>query len=172
MIMLRREALDPEIREAVRDLPDFVFSTETVPMMRQNAPFAPVPAPDIERIDLTTDPNGGGALTLLRPRDAAGDLPALYWMHGGGTVIGNRFMDNARLNEWCRSLSCACVSVEYRLAPEAPYPLPLDDCDNGLRYIIDHAADLRLDPRRIGVGGRSARGGPARPLPRRLVDQG
>jgi hypothetical protein len=67
MVTLRREALDPEIREAVRDLPDFVFSAETVPMMRQNAVFAPVPAPDIERIDLTTDPNGGVALTLLRP---------------------------------------------------------------------------------------------------------
>ena len=42
MVMLRREALDPEIREAVRDIPDFVFSAETVPMMRQNAVFAPV----------------------------------------------------------------------------------------------------------------------------------
>jgi len=172
MVTLRREALDPEIREAVRDLPDFVFSAETVPMMRRNAVFAPAPAPDIERIELTTDPNGGVVLTLLRPRDAPDDLPALYWMHGGGTVIGNRFMDNARLNEWCRSLSCACVSVEYRLAPEAPYPLPLDDCDIGLRYIVDHAAGLRLDPHRIGVGGRSAGGLLAAALGLRWRDQG
>jgi acetyl esterase/lipase len=93
-------------------------------------------------------------------------------MHGGGTVIGNRFMDNARLNEWCRLLSCACVSVEYRLAPEAPYPLPLDDCDNGLRYIVDHAASLRLDPSRIGVGGRSAGGLLAAALGLRWRDQG
>src|ERR1700736_956052 len=169
---MRPQELDPEIREAVRELPDFVFSTETVPMMRQNAPFAPVPASDIERIDLATDPDGGVALTLLRPRDAPDDLPALYWMHGGGTVIGNRFMDNARLNEWCRLLSCACVSVEYRLAPEAPYPLPLDDCAHGLRYIIDHAADLRLDPRRIGGGGRSAGGLLAASLGLRWRDQG
>jgi acetyl esterase/lipase len=169
---MRPLELDPEIREAVRDLPDFVFSTETVPIMRESAPFPPVPAPDIERIDLTTDTNGGGALTLLRPRGAAGDLPALYWMHGGGTVIGNRFMDSARLNDWCRSLSCACVSVEYRLAPEAPYPLPLDDCHDGLRYVVDHAADLRLDPRRIGVGGRSAGGLLAAALGLRWRDQG
>src|ERR1700761_5644967 len=107
MVELRREALDPEIREAVRDLPDFVFSAETVPMMRQNAPFPPVPAPDIEGVDLPAA--AGVALPLRRPRGATGDLPALYWMHGGGTVIGNRFMDNARLNEWCRSLSCACI---------------------------------------------------------------
>ena len=103
--MLPREALDPEIREAVRDIPDFVFSVETVPMMRQNAVFSPVAAPDIERIELTTEPDGGVDMTVLRPRDAVGDLPVLYWMHGGGTVIGNRYMDDARLGEWCRSLS-------------------------------------------------------------------
>ena len=83
--------LDPEIRAAVRDIPDFVFSAETVPMMRENAVFAPVDSPDIERIELTTGPDGGVEMTLLRPRDAVGDLPVLYWMHGGGTVIGNRY---------------------------------------------------------------------------------
>ncbi|MDT5011659.1 MAG: hypothetical protein QOH57_3276 [Mycobacterium sp.] len=172
MPTLHPDALDAEIREAVRNLPDFVFSTETVSMMRQNAPFAPVPAADIECIELTTDLGGEVAMTLLRPRDLSGDLPALYWMHGGGTVIGNRFMDNARLNEWCRSLSCACVTVEYRLTPEAPYPLPLDDCDNGLRYIVDHATDLRLDPGRIGVAGRSAGGLLAAALGLRWRDRG
>ena len=171
MVMFGREALDPEIREAVRDVPDFVFSAETVPMMRQNAVFAPVAAPDIERTELTTEPDGGVSMTVLRPRDAVGDLPVLYWMHGGGTVIGNRFMDDARLGAWCRSLSCVCVSVEYRLAPEAPYPAAIDDCDQGLRYIVDHAAELRLDPHRIGVGGRSAGGGLAAALALRWRDR-
>jgi acetyl esterase/lipase len=171
-VKLPREALDPEIREAVRDVPDFVFSVETVPMMRQNAVFAPVESPDIERIELTTGAAGRVDITALRPRDAVGDLPVLYWMHGGGTVIGNRYMDDARLGEWCRSLSCVCVSVEYRLAPEAPYPAAIDDCDSGLRYILDHAADLRLDTRRIGVGGRSAGGGLAAALALRWRDRG
>ena len=101
-----------------------------------------------------------------------GDLPVLFWMHGGGMVIGNRYMDDARLAEWCRSLSCVCISVEYRLAPEAPYPAAIDDCDEGLRYVIDHAADLRIDPRRIGVGGRSAGGGLAAALALRWRDRG
>ncbi|MDT5096126.1 MAG: hypothetical protein QOH60_5489, partial [Mycobacterium sp.] len=139
---LRREALDPEIREAVRDIPEFVFSAETVPMMRENAVFMPVAAPDIERTELTTGPDGAVTMTMLRPRDAAHqveDLPVLYWMHGGGTVIGNRFMDDSRLAEWSRSLTCVCISVEYRLAPEEPYPAAIDDCDEGLRYIFDHA---------------------------------
>src|ERR1700740_1541641 len=127
MVELRREALDPEIREAVRDVPDFVFSAETVPMMRQNAEFAPVAAPDIERTKVTTEPCGGTSMTVLPPRDAVGALPVLYWMHGGGMVIGNRFMDDARLGAWCRLLSCVSVSVEYRLAPQAPYPAAIDD---------------------------------------------
>lgn len=163
-MMLPPEALDPEIREAVRDIPDFVFSTETVPTMRENAVFPPVAAPDIEHTELTTEPGGGVSMTALRPRDALGDLPVLFWMHGGGMVIGNRFMDDARLGAWCRLLSCVCVSVEYRLAPEAPYPAAIDDCDQGLSYIVDHAAELRLDPHRIGVGGRSAGGGLAAAL--------
>jgi acetyl esterase/lipase len=158
MPRLRPEELDPEIRHAIEDLPDFVFSADTVPMMRQNAVFSPVPAPDIERVELTTRSDGQVNLSVLRPHSAVGDLPVLYWMHGGGMVIGNRHMDDARLNEWCRSLSCACVSVEYRLAPEAPYPAPLDDCDAGLGYLFEHADELRIDPGRVGVGGRSAGG--------------
>src|ERR1700739_4498456 len=78
MVMFGREALDPEIREAVRDVPDFVFSAETVPMMRQNAVFAPVAPSAIERTELATDPDGGVSMTVLRPRDAVGDLPVLY----------------------------------------------------------------------------------------------
>jgi acetyl esterase/lipase len=170
-MMLPPEALDPEIREAVRGIPDFVFSTETVPTMRENAVFPPVAAPDIEHTELTTEPGGGVSMTALRPRDALGDLPVLFWMHGGGMVIGNRFMDDARLGAWCRLLSCVCVSVEYRLAPEAPYPAAIDDCDQGLSYIVDHAAELRLDPHRIGVGGRSAGGGLAAALALRWRDR-
>jgi acetyl esterase/lipase len=163
-VKLPREALDPEIREAVRDIPDFVFSAQTVPVMRQNAVFAPVDSPDIERTELTTKPDGGVSMTVLRPRDAVDNLPALFWMHGGGTVIGNRYMDDARVGEWCRSLCCVCVSVEYRLAPEAPYPAAIDDCDNGLHYIFDHAAELGINPGRIGLAGRSAGGGLAAAL--------
>ena len=79
-------------------------------------------------------------------------------MHGGGIVIGNRHMDDARRIEWCRALGCVCVSVEYRLAPEASYPTPLNDCEAELRFIVDHAHDLRIDSRRVWIGGRSAGG--------------
>ena len=117
MATLHPEALDPEIREAVRDIPDFVFSAETVPMMRQNAVFTPVAAPDIERTELTTEPDGGVSMTMLRPRDAAGDLPVLYWMHGGGTVIGNRYHGRRPVR---RLVPLALVRLRQRRVPVGP----------------------------------------------------
>ncbi|GAB4902153.1 alpha/beta hydrolase [Mycobacterium avium] len=157
MAAIRTAWIDPEIGESLRGFPDFEFSADTLPAMRNGTMFEPQSAPDIERVELTTE-RGRVALSILRPIESAEGLPVLYWMHGGGMVIGNRHMDDARLIEWCRALGCACVSVEYRLAPEAPYPTPLDDCETGLRFIIEHAHDLRIDAQRVGIGGRSAGG--------------
>jgi acetyl esterase/lipase len=159
--------IDPEIAKHLVEMPSFDFSADTLPTMRQGTDFQPETAPGVSRAELSTE-LGDVCLTVLRPVGAVCELPALYWMHGGGMVIGNRYMDDARLIEWCQSLFCVCVSVEYRLAPESPYPAPLDDCENGLRYIFDHAGDLQIDPKRIGIGGRSAGGGLAAGLALRL----
>jgi acetyl esterase/lipase len=155
--MTRSNWIDPEIAESLREFPDFDFSAENVPAMRAGTMFEPQSAPDIDRVELTTD-RGDVALSLLRLADSTDESPVLYWLHGGGMVIGNRYMDDARLIEWCRWLGCVCVSVEYRLAPEAPYPSPLDDCEEGLHFIVEHADDLQIDPQRVGIGGRSAGG--------------
>ena len=157
MTMTRSNWIDPEIAESLREFPDFDFSAANLPAMRAGTMFEPQSAPDIERVELTTQ-GGDVALSLLRPVGSAETPPVLYWMHGGGMVIGNRYMDDARLIEWCRWLGCVCVSVEYRLAPEAPYPAALDDCEEGLHFVIDNAHDLQIDPQRVGIGGRSAGG--------------
>jgi acetyl esterase/lipase len=167
MTLKTADWIDPEIGESLRGFPDFDFTAENLPDMRAGAVFEPQSASDIERIEMTTE-RGGVALSLLRPVDTPAESPVLYWMHGGGMVIGNRYMDDARLIEWCRWLGCVCVSVEYRLAPEAPYPGPLDDCEEGLRFIVEHAHELQIDTRRIGIGGRSAGGALAAGLALRL----
>jgi acetyl esterase/lipase len=169
MAVIRADWIDPEIGESLRGFPDFAFSADTLPAMRSGTMFEPQSAPDIKRVELTTE-RGGVALSVLRPVESADEPPVLYWMHGGGMVIGNRHMDDARLIEWCSSLGCVCVSVEYRLAPEAPYPAPLNDCEAGLRFIVEHAHDLRIDPQRVGIGGRSAGGALAAGLALRWRD--
>lgn len=157
MATIKATWIDPEINESLDGFPDFDFSIDKLPAMRAGAMFEPQSAPDIERLELTTE-IGGVALSLLRPVESAAEPPVLFWMHGGGMVIGNRHMDDARLIEWCRWLGCVCVSVEYRLAPESPYPTPLDDCEAGLRFVFEHARELEVDPQQVGIGGRSAGG--------------
>ena len=94
---------------------------------------------------------------LYRPSSSA-DLPVLVYLHGGGWVVGN--LDTH--DEPCRSLAnasgCAVLSVQYRLAPEHKYPVPLDDCVAALRWVRERAGGLGLDPSRIALGGDSAGG--------------
>jgi acetyl esterase/lipase len=150
--------LDPEFEVVLSGMPEFVFNSGTLALSRELMPGAEPPSMDIERTDLTI---GDGAVTVSvhRPREASGLLPAVLWIHGGGMIIGNRHMDNAQLERWCRSFSCTCVSVEYRLAPEHPFPTPLEDCYAALCWIVQEAEQLQIDVRRIGVGGKSAGGG-------------
>ncbi|BCO98570.1 MULTISPECIES: alpha/beta hydrolase [Mycobacterium] len=169
MATIKATWIDPEINESLDGFPDFDFSIDTLPAMRAGSMFEPQSAPDIERLELTTE-HDGVALSLLRPVEAAAEPPVLFWMHGGGMVIGNRHMDDARLIEWCRWLGCVCVSVEYRLAPESPYPTPLDDCESGLRFLFEHAHELQVDPQQVGIAGRSAGGALAAGLALRWRD--
>ncbi|WP_258043204.1 alpha/beta hydrolase, partial [Streptomyces sp. B226SN101] len=105
---------------------------------------------------------GPGAVRLRvhRPRAAAaGPLPCLVWMHGGGMVLGTPEMDDARLSAYVLEAGCAVVSVDYRLAPEHPYPAPVEDCYRALRWTAEQADALGVDPERLAVGGISAGGG-------------
>ncbi|KAL2070586.1 hypothetical protein VTL71DRAFT_13612 [Oculimacula yallundae] len=104
--------------------------------------------------------DGGSERT---PGSAKGDLkakprPAIYFMHGGGLCFGNRFVCTEQI-PWVKDLDVVLVSVEYRLVPEHPYPIPLEDCYSGLRYVVENAAGLGIDKERIVVAGISAGGG-------------
>jgi acetyl esterase/lipase len=154
--------LDPEIAERVAALPPFVFDRATLPVVRELIP-GPVPPPaDIDRSDYVVD--DAVTLSIHRPRGVTAKLPAVYWIHGGGYVMGHRHMDNDQLERWSRTLQCACIAVEYRLAPEFPHPIPLEDCSRGLQWVAAHADDIGIDIDNLGIGGRSAGGGLAAAL--------
>lgn len=116
------------------------------------------------------DPDNPVVVRVHRPRNAVGPdaanrpLPAIVWFHGGGYVMGGVDMDDSTFDRWCPMLEVIGVSVEYRLAPETPYPGPLEDCYAALLWTHDHAAELGIDPERVGIGGLSAGGGLAAAL--------
>ena len=155
-----RALLDPAAAEALAAFPlDLgTLTDETLPGIREAMASFPVLelSDQVERTDHVVDGSEHVVVRVHRPLGRPGPLPCVYWMHGGGLVLGSHTGDDARFDSWCPQLGCIGVSVEYRLAPETPYPGPLDDCYDGLRWVHDHAAELGIDPTRIGIGGASA----------------
>ncbi|MFD0420098.1 alpha/beta hydrolase [Streptomyces sp. NPDC127108] len=112
-------------------------------------------------------------LVSARPAGVVGPLPLLYYMHGGAMVMGNAWSVLPRiLHEWVLPLNLAVLSVEYRLAPRAQYPAPLEDCYAGLVWAAEHAAELGIDADRVVIGGKSAGGGLAAALALLARDRG
>lgn len=105
-------------------------------------------------------------------RDPVEALPGMYWIHGGGMVLGDLDMSDPRCEAYVGELGCVVVSVDYRLAPEHPHPAPVEDCYSGLVWMADHASDLGVDPTRIAVAGFSAGGGLAAGVCQLALDRG
>lgn len=111
-----------------------------------------------EQSDLEIDgPAGSLPIRIYRPSDAA-DLPVLVWFHGGGWVLGDISSGDLPCRDLANLADCVVVSVDYRLAPEAPFPGPFDDCLAATRWVIAQSAELGVDPERVAVGGDSAGG--------------
>ena len=101
---------------------------------------------------------------IYRPEKQHGQLPCLLWIHGGGYMLGEIDQEDLTAKQFSLAGNCVVVSVEYRLAPEHPYPGPLEDCYAALKWLAAHTRDLKIDPSHIAVGGASAGGGLAASL--------
>jgi acetyl esterase len=88
-----------------------------------------------------------------------GPKPAIYNIHGGGYVLGSAASNDGLNWQLATENASIVVSVDYRLAPETPFPGPVEDCYAGLRWLFDNAATLDLDDLRITIMGDSAGGG-------------
>ena len=97
--------------------------------------------------------------------------PAVLWIHGGGYILGCPEMDDQMACQMVDGVGCTVISVDYRLAPEDPYPAALDDCDFALRWLIENAVSLRIDPCKVAIGGASAGAGLAATLALRCRDR-
>jgi acetyl esterase len=111
--------------------------------------------------DLVADgPAGKIPLRLYRPAgsEAGAALPACVYIHGGGFVIGSVPLYDNLCRLLANAAGCVVVSVEYRLAPEQPFPAAVEDCFAALRWVAAQAGTLGIDAGRLAVGGDSAGG--------------
>lgn len=129
---------------------------------RERRFFSQPDAPEVAEVrDLAADgPAGPVPLRLYRPLGSTADqiLPALIYYHGGGFVIGDRDTHDVLCRQLANGSGCAVVSVDYRLAPDAPFPAAVDDSLAAARWIYANAASLGVDANRLAVGGDSAGG--------------
>ena len=167
-----KNLLDPALRPVLDAFELPTVDAEGVAAMR-SASFA---SPDLSDAVVRTEHQVPGDPPVPvrghRAKDAVGLLPAIVTIHGGGYVIGSYDMDSPLLDHWCPALGVVGVSVEYRLAPETPYPGPIEDCYAALRWTYDNASSLGIDKDRIGLYGLSAGGGLAAALALLARDRG
>lgn len=148
-IVARRAALTEMLAAMeVPENPDVVAEDRTVP--------GPDGAPDLT-VRIYRPINRSTSRSIDQAPDA--DLPGIYYIHGGGMVLGDIQGEDATASMLCDQVGAVVVSVEYRLAPEHPHPAPVEDCYAGLVWTAKNAAELGIDPGRLAIYGGSAGGG-------------
>ena len=127
---------------------------------RLSAVYAGKPTPVGAVSDLQLEHDGAGPTRARHyaPRELGEPHPLLVYYHGGGFTYGDLDTHDGLCRILCRHAGAHVLAVDYRLAPEDPFPAAVDDARTALRWAFAHAADLGADPRRIGVGGDSAGG--------------
>jgi acetyl esterase/lipase len=165
--------VDPALWPLVETFPPIDLSAETlIPFRAAVREMSPMPDPATHPdVSIEEVAAGGIRCLLYRPalRKSGG---ALLHIHGGGFVMGLPEMDAARNIELVRATGCAVLSVDYRLAPEHPYPAGLEDCHAALVWLATQAGSLGIPAKRIGIIGESAGGGIAAGLAAMARDRG
>ncbi|HWK35431.1 alpha/beta hydrolase [Sphingomonas sp.] len=163
-----RHLVDPELLPLLDLIPHVAMSTDTLAQVRERR--LPLPATmtgGVDKVERTiAGPPGAAdvAITCYGPAGNADALPTILHIHGGGYVAGRAASGEPRHRLLAGTLGCRIVSVDYRLAPETPFPGALLDCHAALDWIFASGADGGHDLTRIGVMGESAGGGLAAAL--------
>jgi acetyl esterase len=173
--MTTRHLIDPEIAPLLELMPSFELNHEVLALVREGAESrflfldAPAIAPEIKTI-----PGPAGPLEIYWYDPAPGTTgrAALYHIHGGGMVLGSAASMQHGPAGMAAALGIPVASVEYRLAPDHPFPAPQEDCLAGLAWLAAHAGELGVDPARIGIIGESAGGGLAAAVAQMARDLG
>jgi acetyl esterase len=174
-------AYDPELAPAVPLLPtqsDFSDIAAVRAQMEEMIETMSPPLPeglDVRFEDRTVPgPEGAPdvAVRIYRPGGAEGMLPGVLYIHGGGVMVGSIQTEHRGALTAAAAAGAIVVSVEYRLAPEHPFPAGLEDCYAALSWLAAHADTLGVDTQHIAVMGSSAGGGLAAGLALLTRDRG
>ena len=166
--MTFEERLDPALLETYLASPEIDLG-RNIPKLRllierYEAPLraALPPIPEVTVTDHLvpgSNDNPDVRVRTYEPEGRASGSAAIFWIHGGGMVIGTLDGDDFMCKTWARDFECLVASVDYRLAPEHQYPAHIDDCYTGLQWFHTRLDDYRVDRSRLVIGGASAGGG-------------
>jgi acetyl esterase/lipase len=165
-----RSKVHPELRAPARFVPPLPIGTTIGRWLLRRLPWL-IPSRGYDGTTIEQRDDLRPPLRLYRPRTRRLD-GALLWLHGGGMVIGRAAQDDRLCSTTAHALGIPVLSVEYRLAPEHPFPAALDDAHAAFGWLQEHAADAGARPDRVAVGGQSAGAGLAASLAQRLLDEG
>ncbi|HEY5978034.1 MAG TPA: alpha/beta hydrolase [Microlunatus sp.] len=168
-------AVPEELRSPAMFLPLHLTSPAIARFVR-SLPSPPYEFPPRIRHDVRTVSGRDGRpdvrVHLYERADRPRPTGVLYWIHGGGFVIGEPAMSHGDCATFADELNVLVVSIDYRLAPENPFPEGIEDCYTGLRWVHDHAEEIGIDRDKIAVGGSNAGGGLAACLTQLAHDRG
>ena len=148
--------LDPQAKAlldqlaAQGNLPETALTPREARLQMDTAALFFGPKPEVGRVENRTIPGPGGPLRIrLTAPQGPGPFPALVFFHGGGWVVGSLHSHDQLCRAITRASGVAVVSVEYRLAPEDPFPAAVNDADAATSWIAEHGQEIGIDTRRI-----------------------
>ena len=170
--MNTRGTIDPELLAVIDQMPAFDFVGDLPGCRKMIDDFLLSARDGFAHPDVVTEerripgPDGAPEVPVLiyRPRTAAGPLPALLDIHGGGYVAGIAIADEPGNIRTAHELGCVVVAPDYRLSPEVRAPAAVEDCYAALAWMHQNADELGIDRSRVAIGGASAGGGLAAAL--------
>ncbi|MBF6170850.1 alpha/beta hydrolase [Nocardia blacklockiae] len=164
--------MDPELEAFLALFPKAELTDPVVARANFAALGAAIPVPDVPGLEVenhTVPADPAVPVRVYRPQHAQG---AIIWLHGGGFVMGDLDTEHPWATRIAEAAGAVVISVDYRLAPEHPFPAAFDDVYAVLTWAADHAAELGFDPARLAVGGHSAGAGLATGVALRARDEG